>query len=162
MAVAALEAEIDRVAAEVAEIHADPSRPHCPPSKGMSGDVGYVTGLEIREQVLRQALALVESDNSEESYPDLSYRERVICTERDRGVSRGKLAERFSVTPDRIGQYESQARLKLAALPLEGERLESLVDRIIGLARRSDAPDLSIRAEALAPFRSTQPVTKGR
>lgn len=96
----------------------------------------------------------------QQPYADLSYRERIVCSERDRGISREKLAERFEVSPERIAQLENGARQKLAHLPLTGERFETLIDRTIRLARSSDRPDLAIRAEILTPFRVVdQPTT---
>ncbi len=90
------------------------------------------------------------------AYDDLSFRERRVCEERDRGIASDSLAGRFDVTPERIEQVETQAREKLAELPLAGERLETFVDRVIRLARSSDRPDLAIRAEALVPFRAAR------
>jgi len=60
MSIADLQKEIDRVKELIAEINNDPAKPFCPPSKGISGEVGHLYGLSLRQLVLEDALLFVE------------------------------------------------------------------------------------------------------
>lgn len=57
--VKALESAIATVSRELAEIEADPTRPYSPPSKPITGEVGYLMGLRIRKCILTEAHELV-------------------------------------------------------------------------------------------------------